>query len=149
MTHVRTEPTPDNADSKTNTDISPEKPAHQLNISRSGLLALSEAAAASPDRRKRRIGVAKNAAVMTFSAAIFSTLALPAHAFVPTSVSAAPEARVTLADLATKNAQNVVVPAGAQKLDASRDKIGATTWAELEKKREKERKRKERERAER
>jgi cell wall-associated NlpC family hydrolase len=147
LTHVPSNSTPDNLANRTTT--SPDTPARLLTLSRSGKAAPSEAAASHPDRRRRRIGVARNAAVMTFSAAVFSTLALPAHAFAPASVSAAPEARVSLADLTLQGAQNVVVPAGAQALDASRDNIGATTVAELEAKREKERKRKARERAER
>jgi peptidoglycan DL-endopeptidase CwlO len=147
LTHVRNNPTPHNlANGKAHNNLPPDT---QLATSRSDELALRDAAATSPDRRKRRIAVARNAAVMTFSAAIFSTLALPAHAFVPTSGSPAAEARVTLADLTAANAQSVIVPAAAKPLDASRDKIGATTVAELEKKREKERKRKARERAER
>jgi cell wall-associated NlpC family hydrolase len=150
LTHVPNNRTPHNpADRKTTDNFSLKTAARQLTTSRSGGSAVRTTPASPLDRRKRRMGVAKNAAVMTFSAAVFSTLALPAHAFVPTSASPAAEARVTVADLTLAGAQNVVVPAAAQPLDASRDNIGATTVAELEAKREKERKRKARERAQR
>jgi cell wall-associated NlpC family hydrolase len=148
LTHVRNNPTPENPEHR-NTTPNPDTPDRQLVLSRSGRLALRTAAAADPDRRKRRIGVARNAAVMTFSAAVFSTLALPAHAFVPTTASPAAEPRTTLADLTVAGAQNVVVSAAVEPAVALREEIDATSWHDLEVKREKERQRKERERAER
>jgi peptidoglycan DL-endopeptidase CwlO len=146
LTHVNNQTTPDNLANRTT--HSPDTHARQLTIPRSGELALREVVNRS-DRRKRRLGVARNAAVMTFSAAVFSTLALPAHAFVPTSASPAADARATLADLTLAGAQSVKVSAAAEPAVALRDDIDATSWKELEEKRERERERKARERAER
>jgi cell wall-associated NlpC family hydrolase len=126
LTHVRNQPSPDNLATRTTT---PDTPARQLTAS---------------DKRKRRLGVARNAAVMTFSAAVFSTVALPAHAAVPTPVTPAVEARTTVADLTAAGAQNVVVSAAAKPAVALHDDIDATSWKELEAKREKERKARER-----
>jgi cell wall-associated NlpC family hydrolase len=84
------------------------------------------------------VGFLKNVAVMTFSAGLFSTMALPAHASEPTG-AAHTESISVAADPLAEDAQNVIVPATAEPLEAMRDEFDATTVAELEAKRKKER----------
>ena len=76
-------------------------------------------------------------AVMTLSAGIVATLALPAYAFAPNGsyAAAAEPAAVELASLTTLGAQNVVVSADVEAPEASRADFSATTMEELEKKR--------------
>ena len=109
-------------------------------LSRSERRALRAAATpASVSGRRWRIGAASNVAVMTFCAGVFGTVALPAHAFVPTAAAPASESRTALAELTAEGAQNVIVAAGAKAPEAVRDEFDATTMAELEAMREKKR----------
>jgi len=77
--------------------------------------------------RPVRTRIGKNVAVMTLSAGIVATIALPAYAFTPDAGRIEADAPVAAADL-----QNVVVGADASTAVASRDAFTATTEAELE-----------------
>ena len=150
MTLVRSNPPLGNS-AETDDSRPASTPATQRRLSRSDRRAL-RAAAEQPTSGGRgwRAATVGNVAVMTFCASVFGTVALPAHAFVPATASAAPEAQTTLAQLTEQHAQNVVVPADATPLEATRDEFDATTMEELEAKRKKEREAREaRERAER
>jgi cell wall-associated NlpC family hydrolase len=94
--------------------------------------------------RRWRAATVSNVAVMTFCASVFGTVALPAHAFAPTAAPLAAESETTLAELTVEEAQNVIVPAGTDAPDATRDEFDATTMEELEQKRKKEREARER-----
>jgi cell wall-associated NlpC family hydrolase len=88
---------------------------------------------------RKRIGAAKNVAVMALSAGIVATLALPAYAFTPDASNAGTEAGAALARLTAQEAQNVIVAADARAPEAQRDAFSATTMAELKAERERKR----------
>jgi cell wall-associated NlpC family hydrolase len=109
---------------------------HRTATTRSGKLALRKAAAtpavATPaSAPKKRLGAAKNIAVMTLSAGIVATLALPAYAFAPNVGNAGTESGAALTALTTEGAQNVIVADGAEAAAAQRDDFSATTPEEL------------------
>ena len=137
MTHVRPELEPDDAN-RGNGAIAPLR-SRRSSTSRSGRLALRQAAATpavvTPAGRRQATGAAKNIAVMTLSAGIVATLALPAYAFAPNGDNAGTESGAALSALATEGAQNVVVAGGAEAAVAARDDFTATTPEELAAKR--------------
>ncbi len=128
MTHVRPQLEPDTANRSDAT--APLQPTRQLALRKA-----AGAPAAGSGRRpaaspKRHSGVAKNIAVMTLSAGLVATLALPAYAFAPNAGSTGNEGAAVTA-LTSEGAQNVIVAEGAEAAVATRDDFSATTPEEL------------------
>jgi cell wall-associated NlpC family hydrolase len=135
LTHVRPELEPDDAN-RGDGALGPLR--SRPSSTRRGRIALRQAAAApAPTGRtpasasKKRTGAAKNIAVMTLSAGIVATLALPAYAFAPNAGNAGTDSGAALAKLTTEDAQNVIVADGAEAAVAARDDFTATTPEEL------------------
>jgi cell wall-associated NlpC family hydrolase len=133
---------PDAPNARPDNKTDNETPTRSLSISSQGETALAEASATTSSvfARKMRSGSVKHMAVMTLSAGIVATLALPAYAFAPNgSYAAAAEPAAEVASLTTVSAQNVIVSADVEAPEATRAEFSATTMEELEEKRAKKR----------
>lgn len=94
---------------------------------------VATASARKPRPKQRR--ATKNLVVMSLSAGMIATIALPAYAITPDLVSEDRQAGEALAEFTQTRAQNVIVPSEAEPAAAVRDEFSATTEEELRQKR--------------